>query len=93
MIDRGASFWLVAYSIFLLLAGATIPTPMFVVYQESLGFSDGVLTLIFAVYTVGVLFSLLFVGRLSDKVGRKAVLLPALGLAAGGWRLFSLRIC
>ena len=84
MIGRRVSFWIVAYSIFLLLAGATIPTPLFIVYQERLGFSDGVLTLIFAVYTVGVLFSLLFVGRLSDKVGRKTVLLPALGLAAAG---------
>jgi MFS family permease len=39
-------------------------------------------TVVFATYAVGVLAALLVVGRLSDQVGRRAVLLPGLGVAA-----------
>ena len=68
--------------------GATIPTPLYPIYQERFGFSSGVLTVVFAVYMVTALFSLIFVGPLSDCVGRRRVLLPALGLAAMGSMVF-----
>jgi len=68
--------------------GATIPTPLYPIYQERFGFSSGVLTVVFAVYMVTALFSLIFVGPLSDRVGRRRVLLPALGLAAMGSMVF-----
>ena len=59
----------------MLLLGTTVPAPLYVVYQAGWGFSAGVLTLIFAVYSAGVLTALLVFGRLSDEIGRTRVLL------------------
>src|SRR5215211_732766 len=83
-LSKNHAFWLVAYTLFILLVGATIPTPLYPIYQYRFGFSVGVLTVVFALYMVTALFSLIFVGPLSDRVGRRRVLLPALGLAAMG---------
>lgn len=54
------------------------PTPLYVVWQRTLGFSSGTLTVIFALYIAGLLGTLLVAGQLSDRFGRKAVLLPGL---------------
>lgn len=87
-LSKKHSFWLVAYTLFILLVGATIPTPLYPIYQDLFSFSAGVLTVVFAVYMVTALFSLIFVGPLSDRVGRRRVLMPALGLAAMGSVVF-----
>ena len=87
-LSKNRAFWLVAYTLFILLVGATIPTPLYPIYQDLFGFSAGVLTVVFAVYMIAALFSLIFIGPLSDRVGRRRVLLPALGLAAMGSAVF-----
>ncbi len=58
-----------------------IASPLYVVWQAQFGFSKGTLTAIFCWYMVGLAASLLVSGVVSDRLGRKAVLLPALGLA------------
>jgi MFS family permease len=63
-------------------------TPLYPLYQQKFGFSEIVLTLIYAAYVVGNVISLLFFGRLSDQAGRKRVSLPGLGLAAVGALVF-----
>src|SRR5580700_796863 len=50
--------------------------------QAEWHFSSGVLTLVFAVYTAGVLAALLLAGRSSDQVGRRPVLAAALSFSA-----------
>src|SRR6478736_3898180 len=67
------AFWLVAFAFTVLLLGTTLPTPLYVVYQARWGFSSGMLTLIFAIYSAGVLTALLVCGRLSDEIGRTRV--------------------
>jgi MFS family permease len=71
-------FWIVTYTLFLALLGSVLPTPLYDIYQQRWRFSDGILTAIFGVYVVGVLAALIFVGHLSDQIGRRRVLLPAL---------------
>lgn len=63
------------------MTGTTMPTPMYALYQQELGFSPVVQTVVFAVYAVGVLAALLLFGRWSDQLGRRPLLLAA--LAAG----------
>jgi MFS family permease len=46
------------------------------------------ITVIFAVYAVGVLVALLAFGRLADQVGRKPVLFAAIGLSAASGLVF-----
>ena len=71
-----------------LLMGSTLVTPLYRLYRLELGFSELTLTLIYAVYVLGNVASLLLLGRLSDQIGRRRVLLPALGLACGATLLF-----
>jgi Major Facilitator Superfamily len=69
-------------------AASSVPSPLYSVYQVEFKFSALTLTLIFAVYVFALMASLLTVGRLSDFVGRRAVLAGALVVEAGAMALF-----
>ena len=76
-------------AIFVLFASAaSAPTPLYVVFQREWGFSTSMLTVIFAVYVVGLIGSLLVLGGLSDHVGRRPVLATAIGIEALSFVLF-----
>jgi MFS family permease len=64
-------------------------TPLYVHWQERLRFSSGMLTVIFALYIVGLLGTLLVAGQLSDHYGRRPVLLPGLLAALVACGLFA----
>jgi len=72
----------------LFAAAASAPSPLYVVYQEEWGFSATTLTVIFAVYVLGLIGSLLILGALSDHVGRRPVLAGAIALEAVALVLF-----
>jgi predicted MFS family arabinose efflux permease len=63
------------------MLGATLPTPLYPIYERELGFGGVMVTLIFAAYAVGVVAALVLFGRVSDQLGRRSVLLPGLALA------------
>lgn len=65
------------------------PTPLYLYWQEQLSFSSGTLTMIFAVYIVGLLVTLLVAGQLSDRYGRRPVLIPGLLAAIVACVLFA----
>jgi MFS family permease len=83
------AFALVAYAMLMLFVGTTLPTPLYRVYQQNLQFSSGILTLVFAVYVFTLLPSLLLVGRISDQVGRRPMLLAGMILAGLSAVLFT----
>lgn len=60
--------------------GATLATPLYVIYRQSFGFSQITLTLIYAVYVVGNIVALLVFGRVSDQIGRRRVSLAAVAV-------------
>jgi MFS family permease len=78
------SGWLV------LMAGANLATPLYAVYAAKFGFSSLVLTTIFATYAVVLVPSLILFGRLSDRFGRRPVVLAGLAVASVGLILFAL---
>jgi MFS family permease len=57
---------------------SAVPTPLYVLYQRRDHFSTITITLVYAVYAVGVIVSLFLGGHVSDWVGRKRVFVPAL---------------
>ncbi|MEU8517606.1 MFS transporter [Kitasatospora sp. NPDC048722] len=71
-----------AFAFAVCMAGTTLPTPLYGLYQERIGFSELTVTVVFAVYAFGVISVLLLVGNVSDTVGRRPVLLCGLGFAA-----------
>jgi MFS family permease len=80
----------VAGALFVLLLDGNLPTPLYAVYRERFGFSGTELTLIFAVYAIALIPSLLVFGQLSDRVGRRPVIAGGLGVAAVGLVVFAL---
>ncbi len=64
------------------MAGTTLPTPLYGLYQDKFGFSELTVTVVYAVYAFGVIGVLLLAGNASDTVGRRTVLLWGLGCAA-----------
>jgi MFS family permease len=63
-------------------------SPLYPHWQRQLAFSSATLTVIFAAYIAGLLGALLIAGQLSDRLGRKAVLLPGLLMAMAACGLF-----
>ncbi|MEU6090938.1 MFS transporter [Streptomyces sp. NPDC047085] len=77
---HGAGFWLIASAFVTAMAFSTVPTPLYPLYQARDGFSTFTVTIVFAVYAIGVLASLLLAGHVSDWVGRRKILITALTL-------------
>jgi MFS family permease len=75
---HGIGFWLVAYAFTVTMAFSAVPTPLYVLYQARDGFGSVTLTVIFAMYAVGVILSLLLAGHLSDWAGRRRMLAAAI---------------
>jgi hypothetical protein len=87
-LPRAAAFWLVAGVLFLLFFAAAAPSPLYGVYQSRWRFSTTTLTAVFAAYAVALLVTLLVIGRVSDYLGRRRVILAGLAMAAGACGLF-----
>lgn len=61
------------------LAGSSMPTALYPIYQADWGFSPITVTIVFGIYALAVLAALLVAGRLADHLGRRPVLLSAIG--------------
>jgi predicted MFS family arabinose efflux permease len=72
-----------------LMSGINLATPLYTVYAMRFGFSSLVLTAIFAAYAVVLIPALLLFGRLSDRFGRRPVILAGLLAACVGLALFA----
>lgn len=77
--------WVVT-AVFILSNAAT---PLYNTWQQSIGFTSGILTVIFACYIAGLLLTLTVAGQLSDHYGRKALLVPCVILAIIAAGLFA----
>jgi predicted MFS family arabinose efflux permease len=84
-----AAFALQVSILVLFLASSSAPTPLYAVYEARWGFSPITVTLVFGVYALAVLTSLLTVGSLSDHIGRRPVLLGAIVVQAIAMLVFA----
>jgi MFS family permease len=89
-LTSGWAYALMAGIIGLALFASGTPSPLYGTYSVLWGLSPFVLTLVYATYAFGVLASLLLAGPVSDQVGRRPVLLVALGTLMGSTILFVL---
>ncbi|RAO24637.1 Monosaccharide-sensing protein [Micromonospora noduli] len=85
---HGRGFWAIALAFLTAMAFCTVPAPLYPLYMARDGFSTFMGTIVFAVYAVGVVISLLLAGHVSDWVGRKKILIPALALELVAAALF-----
>jgi MFS family permease len=89
-LSRRTGFWAIAFSFLTLSALSTAPSALYGLYAQHEHLAPLTLTFVYAVYAAGVTTSLLLAGHVSDWYGRKAVLLPALALAAAAAVVFIL---
>src|SRR5919109_240277 len=74
------SFLVVAAVQATLFAGSNLPTPLFPLYERRYDFGSGVVTLLFVSYVAVLIPSMLTLGRLSDALGRRPVMIAGLAL-------------
>ena len=69
-----AQYLAAAFVLFLVLFGGNLPTPLYPLWQQQFGLSTGTITGVYAVYPAGVVWGLLFGGRLADQLGRRPIM-------------------
>jgi MFS family permease len=79
--------------------GTALISPLYPLYKEAWHLQASDISVIYVVYMAGALFSLLFLGQLSDRIGFHKVMQLALGLALAGttlsmvaWNMASLNV-
>lgn len=77
------------WALLIFTTGTNLATPLFPIYRERFGMSTADTTLLFATYAAFLLPSLLLVGPLSDRIGRKTLILPTLILMLAASLLFA----
>lgn len=70
--------WRAWLALMLFALGTSLITPLIPLYKEQLGFGDTVVTLFLVCYVAALVPAMLTLGQLSDRVGRKGVLIGAL---------------
>jgi predicted MFS family arabinose efflux permease len=91
-----------AAALAILLAGTFMPTPLYELYRRVWGLTPAEISLVFAVYAGSLIPALLFLGGVSDRIGRRRTLLLAsalmafaalvLAFATGLWWLVAARL-
>jgi predicted MFS family arabinose efflux permease len=75
---HATGFWFVAAAFTALMAFGTVPTPLWPLYQARDHFGATTVTVAFAVMVVGAAASFRLLGHLSDRLGRRRIIVPAL---------------
>jgi MFS family permease len=81
-------FWIVAGAFLSAMAFSTVPTPLYPIYEQRDGFAGYVVTIVFAVYAVGVMVALYFAGHVSDWLGRRRLLVASVAIEAAAALMF-----
>jgi MFS family permease len=71
------------------LATASVPTPLYALYSSQWHLSAEDTTLVFGVYALFMLAALLTLGRISDHVGRRPVMLAAIAVQVVAMAVFA----
>ena len=81
--------WLAFIGMVVFTMGTSIVTPLFPLYRDQFNLSAGTITLLFATYTATVVPTMLLAGNLSDWLGRKRLILPAMATITAASLLFA----
>lgn len=79
-----------ALALLVILAQSGAPSPLYPVYESDWHLTPSNVTVVFAVYVLGLLLTLVTVGSLSDHIGRRPVILAAVVVALASLVVFAL---
>lgn len=80
LLHRWTPFAVIVLVVLFALMSSATPSPLYVDYQALWGTSGTMITVVFAAYCVAVLVPLIFLGRLSDAIGRRPVVMAGMVL-------------
>jgi MFS family permease len=81
---HGRAFWFVAVAFLILMAFGTAPTALWPLFEAHDDFGTTVVTIAFAAMVVGAAASFMTFGHLSDRLGRRRIIVPALLVGLAG---------
>ena len=86
-LPQRAGLWAVAFA-FLAVSALTAPSSLYGLYEQQEHLSSLTITIVYAVYAIGIVVSLLLAGHVSDWYGRRMAMLPALAIAVAAAVVF-----
>ncbi|MDP9256425.1 MAG: MFS transporter, partial [Actinomycetota bacterium] len=72
-----SGFWIVAFAFLIVMAFATMPSPLYGLYRARDHLSAFMITVVYAIFAGGTIGALLSVGSIATRVGRRGVMLAA----------------
>lgn len=83
---HGSGFWVVAFAYLIVMAFATLPSPLYGIYRARDHLSPFTITVVFAIFAAGTIAALLAENRIASRLGRRGVMLGAvlIMMAAAG---------
>ena len=83
---RWSGFWAVAFAFLVVMAFATLPSPLYGLYRARDGLSQLTVTVVYAVFAAGTIATLLLLPAIAVRVGRRVLVVGAVAtmmVAAG----------
>src|SRR5207244_11801405 len=83
---RRSGFGAVAFAFLIVMAFATLPSPLYGLYRERDGLSALTITVVYAIFAAGTIVALIAVPFIAERIGRRGVMLAAVAtmIAAAG---------
>ena len=86
MTGHRSGFWAVAFAFLIVMAFATLPSPLYGLYRERDGLSALTITIVYAIWAAGTIAALVAVPSIAERIGRRGVMVAAVAtmiVAAG----------
>ena len=72
-----SAFWTVAFAFLIVMAFATLPSPLYGLYRERDGLSALTITIVYAIWAASTIAALVVVPFVAERIGRRSVMLAA----------------
>jgi hypothetical protein len=81
-----SAFWIVAFAFLIVMAFATLPSPLYGLYRVRDHLSAFTITIVYAIWAAGTIAALIAVPFIAQRIGRRGVMLTAVAtmMAAAG---------
>jgi Major Facilitator Superfamily len=77
---RGSGFWAVAFAFLIVMAFATLPSPLYGLYRERDGLSAFTITIVYAIWAAGTIAALIAVPYVAARIGRRGAMVAAVAM-------------